>query len=240
MAASVPARVEVDRAVRAAGEYLPDEPREHRPRPDFDERPRTARIHRLDLLDEAHRPGELHREQPAHRGRIFGIGRGFGVGEDGDRGRLEGDRRQKPFKVAGCIRHQRRMKGRRDRQTQRRQPVDPQLRLEPLDGVRRTGDHDLVRRVVIREHHLGMQREQRPHLLGAGPHRRHRPRRLCGSRHQFPAPQRHAEERRRVENPRRVQSGDLAERVPADAQSDATPAAASRFSWASAVAARAG
>ena len=80
--------VDRDRDVVAAFEDRPDQPRELRVGPDFEERPRPDPVHRLDLRDELDRAGELLGQQvDVRRSGSSGYGSPVAFAKTGDRRR---------------------------------------------------------------------------------------------------------------------------------------------------------
>ena len=190
---------------------------ENRARTDLHEGSRAARPHGLDLLDEAHRAGDLPREAGAHPVGVRRVRRGLRVGPHHRPRRRKRHPREKLPKLRPGRRHQGAVKGRRYGKPPGRHPLRREQRLDPRDGLLGPGEHHLLRVVVVGHHHrVAKLREHRPHVADGAPHRGHRPGRRRRIAHQLTAMPRDGHQGRLVDHPGRAQRRDLPEAVPSD------------------------
>ncbi|PRP91930.1 hypothetical protein ENSA5_52150 [Enhygromyxa salina] len=211
-----PAPVEGDRRVLAPVEDLADEVGQDRARTDLHECMHARVGHGLDDRGEAHGLGDLPPEPRAH-GRGLGLVGGPGLaGVDRQLRGLEAQLVEEAGEGFGARGHQRRVKGRRDRQ-----PLDPEPRalerlLGDLDRLDGPADDRLLGRVEVGEHDVVDALERRADFVGRGRDRAHRPRAVGLSRggHQLAAAPRDPEHVGLAEHAASVEGHDLAEAVP--------------------------
>ncbi len=111
-----------------------DQPRQNAAWADLDKGARAFFVHILDLLDEAHRLGDLLGELAAHGRRIVGVGRGLGVGVDREGGFAELDVLEEIEEWHARIADQRGVKCGRYRQALERDFLAGQVLFNLVDG----------------------------------------------------------------------------------------------------------
>ena len=146
--------------MRPVAEDPLDELGEHAAGADLDERAHAARVHRLDLLDEAHRLRELRRQALAHRvGIATGTASASALPIHGDRRRR---RPRSPRGTRGTARSSRPRAGCGTRSPPAAaSPVIPcaaSASSTRVDRLGRAREHDLRRAVVVGDHHLARRR----------------------------------------------------------------------------------
>ena len=145
------------------------------PRTDLDEDPDAVLIHALDQFAEAHRLAELAGERLLGAPGIAGIGRSGRIGVDRAAGCDQSLRGEEGLEGLDGAGDDRRMESGRDRQHGDAQPAALQRRFGGGDGRLLAGKHDLLRAVVVGEHHVEAEfgDEFRDRVM-AGRHRQHR------------------------------------------------------------------
>ena len=156
-------------------EDSPDELGEDAAGADLHERSHAARVHRFDLVDEAHRLGELRSQSLADRIRIFRIRVRVGVAVHVDRGRSHVDQ--------GEVREERSARSRDERavecgghgETLCGDPLCGERFFDAGDGLRGSRENDLGGGVVVGDHDVCADRgEKGAHFVdgtGNGGHR---------------------------------------------------------------------
>ncbi len=166
--------------MRAAGEDPAGQPGENPARPDLNEDPYTGRVHRLDLVDESDGPRDLTGERLSYRVGVLLVRLGGGIRPDRDR--LLADRNLVQLRAERLDRacNDRAVERARHRDPPGRQPGGLKASDSKVERVRRTGDHGLVRCVVVGDHNLGQLRPASGQDLlntpGRDGHRGHRSR----------------------------------------------------------------
>ncbi len=210
------ARLDSHRHVRALAQDGSDQSRQHLAGTGLDEDPRTGRVHRLDLLDEAHGRADLPGELVAD----VAVGRCSPVGPDRYSRRVQRD------SVEG--RAERLRTGGDDRAVERagdREALGAQAcRTQRLDSaghvVGRTRDHRLSRRVLVRGNDPAGEAGAREHRLDLGARGGdggHGARVLaCRREDRFGAGRAQLQQRREVEDARTRECDQLAVAVPSE------------------------
>ncbi len=212
--------VERDRAMRTIAEDLADQAREHRARADLDERAHARRVHRLDLLDEAHRLRELLREDLARFLAALRVRLGRRARDDVALRQTERDALEELRERRGRIAHHARVEGRRDVEPLERDPLGRELLLDRLDRIRRAAEHGLIGRVVVGDDDARVL-DLRSERARPEDHRGHRAvRALAGIAHQLAALARDREHVLVPDRARRAERHHFAEAVTGDRRRD--------------------
>ena len=213
--AVAPLPVQAHRDVGTPFENPRHEARQDRSGTDLEERARAGGVHRLDHLDEAHRVRHL-----AGEGRLQGRGPGVvrsgeGVRVDRDAGLAEGEVGEETRERLARPRDDAGVERRRDREPLERDPFRRELRLELRHVLRRPGDDDLRRAVVVRDDDARSEPlEERADLGHREAQRGHRARDRGRLFHQLPAAAHRPEEVGVGEDPGGPDGDPLAEAVP--------------------------
>ena len=209
--------IEIDGRMVAVGEDAANEPGEDGAGAHFDEDSCARGVHRFDLLDKPNGVRDLLGERVADLGRVSRVLGRRRVGVDGHRTRSKRHTVQELAKRRYRARHDGRMERRGDVEPLHRQAIGGQDLRNTVDRVGRSRQHDLRRRVVIR------QDDRLPGCLDAGTnvvgiraHREHRAGGCGGFGHRESTTTRNFDHRREVERTRRIERGDLAEAVTAN------------------------
>ena len=211
--------IEVDRPVLAVAEDAPDELGENAARAHLDEGAHAARVHRLNLFDEANRLRELRRERVAHRARIARIRLRGGVAKHVDRGLAHGDRLEVRAKRRARTRDDRAVERSRDGQSLRGDALGRERGFDGGDAGRGSRHDHLRGRVVVGDHHVAAALGEEPGDLFDGKgDREHRARGRGRFAHQLAAPARHGHEGLAIEHARSVECCDFAVAVATDAR----------------------
>ena len=154
---AVPAlAIEVHYNMRPVLENTSHQTSQHRPWPHLYEAANAGFVHRLDHVDELHRAGELRGELRAQHCGVRIVRSTGRIRVDGpDRGG-ELDFFQVGAKRAAGLLDDRRVEGSRDREPPCSNLLLGELSLDRLDLARLSGEHHLIRRVVIRDHYRGV------------------------------------------------------------------------------------
>ena len=209
-------RIERDEGRRLA-EGLPGQARQHGSGADFDEDPPARGLHGPQLVREPHRLGELRGEQRPHRLGLRRIRRSRRVVEHRHGRRCELHVRQKSLERRARVAHRLRVKRRRHLQPAERNLRLRQPRLQPLNLGDRSGDHGLLRTVLVGDHAPGaFAGQHRRQCVRRMPHRRHRAGMITRNLgHQLAALPADPQTVFPAEDARRVQRGDFAVAVSA-------------------------
>ncbi len=166
--------------MRPAGEDPADQPGEYPPRPDLNEDPHTGRIHRLDLVDKSDRARDLTGERLSYRVGLRLVRLGGDIRPDRDARLADRNLVQLRAERLDRARNHRAVERARHRDPPGRQPCGRKASDGEVDRARRTGDHGLVRCVVVGDHNVGQLRPSGGQDLldtpGRGGHRGHRSR----------------------------------------------------------------
>ena len=187
-------------------------PSEGRSGTDFHERADSGMSHVADFLNELHRLRKLPGEQGTHLVRVFRVAMSSGVGENRG-GRLREDDRIEDFAEGSlCVTDQGTMKCRGHGEAGLSHLSLLQNRDRLFDHSSRTGQHRLIRGILVGNHQIEFGFLQ--HLLNVlkrSMYREHRPSIAIAQRgHEMPAKPRKMMQRSRIEHSRRTESGEFA------------------------------
>ena len=193
------------------------EVREHRLGANLDEGANASVVHRLELLDKAHRLRDLPGEQGAHLICILGINIRGAVGVDCKVWRRKRDIIEEALERRARVADKRRVERGRDLESLVLHPGFCQALFDLLDGARGARENNLRGAVVVRDDDIDAPLfESRDDGIDIRDNRGHRAVEIRCSGHQLPALARDAEEVLLGVNARVVERGEFAKAVPGD------------------------
>ena len=195
-----------------------DETRQHRVWADLDEDAHAGGVHGLDLVDEAHAPGDLASEQLADRRWLAGVRSRLAVGVDRQRRRGEVDLCEGLGEGADAVGDDAGVESGGDTEAPEGKPRSVEGLLDSIDGLGRAAEHDLPRAVVVRDHDVeAAVFDHWPNTLDVRDDGGHRARGLRRLGHELASTAGDPEHVLCAEHARCVERGDLSIAVSTDA-----------------------